>query len=225
VNKTSIIVDATDTNDLDAVTGTDGDSFSLVRGAAGGPPLLGVDDIEIGQVWLTDDGSAVIKGTEIKQVPGLHMELASYPLWSVDYLNGKITFVAALPLSHTGPVPKRTYVEYYTPVLVALPHVSDFKFPEETHAIASVQDYDGATASSSKSLNQGSFKAKLQDGLTDLVVAHKNQNLWWEFYPDRNQAQHGSMQGILGVSRIFPAGALLEADCTISAETTAVEVL
>lgn len=207
------------------VAGTEGGSFVETRGSAGGPPYIPVGSIEVGQVRLTSNTDAEVQASEIKQVPGTHMELALYPLWSVDYLNGKITFVSALPLSHTADVVKRTYAAYYTPVLVAIPQASDFKFPEETYAIASTQTYDGAIASSSKSLNQGSFKAKLNDGLTDLVVQHKGKNVWAFFYPDKNQSAYGAVQGILGVSRTFPAGALLEADCTISAETKATEVV
>jgi hypothetical protein len=209
---------------LAAVPGTEGAALVETRGAAGGPPFIPIDSIEIGQVRLTSNTDAVIAVSEIKQVPGTHKELASYPLWAVDYLNGDITFVSVLPLSHTGSIVKRTYAAYYTPVLVAIPDASDFKFPEETFTLTSVQTYDGTIASSSKSLNQGTFKAKLQDGLTDLVVVHAGENLWFNFFPDKNASAHGSCQGILGISRTFPADALLDCDCTISAEKKSVVV-
>ncbi len=210
---------------LAAVAGTEGAAFVETRGAAGGPPYIPVGSIEIGQVRLTSNTDAVVAATEIKQVPGTHKELASYPLWSVDYLNGKITFVAALPLIHTADVVKRTYAQFYTPVLVAIPDASDFKFPEETFSLTSVQTYDGTIASSAKSLNQGTFKAKLQDGLTDIVVEQSSKNLWFQFFPDKNNAASGFCQGILGISRTFPAGGLLDCDCTISAEKKSVAVV
>ncbi len=206
------------------VAGTEGSAFVETRGAAGGPPYIPVGSIEVGQVRLTSNTDALVLASEIVQVPNMHMELASYPLWTVDYLNGQITFVAALPLAHTGDLAKRTYAQYYTPILVALPNVSDFQFPEVTHAVTSVQTYDGTIASSSKSLNQGQFKAKLQDGINDLVVQNKDKILWFQFFPDKNQSSSGYTQGTLGVARTFPPGGLLEAACTISAESKAVEV-
>lgn len=206
------------------VAGTEGSGFVETRGAAGGPPYIPVGSIEIGQVRLTSNSDAIILASEIKQVPNNHMELASYPLWNYDYYNGQITLVAALPLSHTGDVTKRIYAQYYTPTMAAIPNASDFVFPEETHSIQSTQTYDGAIASSTKALGQGSFKAKLLDGLSDMVVIHKNKNLWFSFAPDKNQSSAGWTQGILGIARTFPAGGLLEASCTISAESKAIEV-
>lgn len=207
------------------VAGTEGAAFVETRAAAGGPPLIPVGSIEIGQVRLTSNTDAVIAASEIKQVPGSHKELASYPLYDIDYRTGEVTFVSALPLSHTGPVPKRTYAQYYTPVLIALPEVSAFKAPEESATSTSIQTYDGTRASSAKSLNQGSFNEKMQDGATDFVVQNAGLNLWYQFFPDRNiSGVYLTGQGILGIARSFPADGLIDCACTISSEQKWTEV-
>lgn len=207
------------------VAGTEGAAFTETRAAAGGPPLIPVGSIEIGQVRLTSNTDAAILASEIKQVPGTHKELAYYPLYSVDYRTGEVTFVSALPLSHTGPVPKRTYAEYYTPVLIALPEVSAFKPPEVTNSTSSVQTYDGSRASTSEALNQGTFEEEVQDGVTDFVVQHKGKNLWWEFYADRAIANvYITGLGTLAITRTFPADASIHVAATISPEAPWTEV-
>lgn len=207
------------------VAGTEGAAFVETRAAAGGPPLIPVGSIEIGQVRLTSNADAPVLPSEIKQVPGAHTEYSYYPGYAVDYRTGAVTFVAALPLSHTGPVPKRTYAEYYTPVLIALPEVSAFKPPETTNSISSVQTYDGSRASTAESLNQGTFEEEVQDGTTDFVVQHKGKNLWWQFYPDRALAGvYLTGLGTLAIVRTFPADASTHVAATISPEAPWTEV-
>ena len=57
---------------ISAVKGVENTSFSTTRGAAGGPPLILPDSIEIAQVWLDSASPAVITAAEIKQVVGTH---------------------------------------------------------------------------------------------------------------------------------------------------------
>jgi hypothetical protein len=224
VRISSIIVSNAGT--LSSTAGADGDTFSETRAANGGPPLVATDVIEIGQVKLTDDEDAVVAVADIRQVPGTHMELYNFPLWNVDYFRGRVTFVQALPLIHTGPVAKRVYAEYATAIggFAPVSHPNNVKVPEESYTVASEQDYDGVTASVSKTLGQGSFDAKLEDGVTDHVVQLKGQNLWFQFYPDRYKSPHIDFQGVLGVDRSFPAGGATTAACTVSAESTGIEV-
>ena len=199
--------------------GADGDTYSETRGANGGPPLIDVDDIEVGQVKLSDDTAVPVAVSDIRQIAGTHRELAHYPLWTVDYATGQITFVSALPLSHTGSLPKRTWASYYTPDFIRLPETSAFKPPEESHSVSSTQTYDGPRAASSKSLNQGSFNENVQEGVTDFVVQHAGENLWFKFFPDRGVSSVYLLgQGILGITRNFPADGLINVAATISSE-------
>lgn len=213
--KHSIIVN--NAGALAAVAGTEGGAFSTTRGAAGGPPFIPVDAVEVAQVWLTSDTAAPIQASEIKQVPGEHFERANFPLYTIDPYSGAVSFVSALPLSHTGSVPKRVYAEYYTPIFAPVPKARDVVLPERTFSINSEATYDGPEASASSALAQGSFTALLENGIDDLLVQLEGQNLWFKFYPDRYKSAYHAYQGILGIARQFPAAGNLNASCTVTA--------
>lgn len=221
-NITSITVNAAGA--IAAVAGTDGTAFSETRGAAGGPPLIPVDSIEIGQVRTTSVTAAAVAATEIYQVVGTHTERADYPLYNVRYEDGGIEFLSALPLIHTGSVPKKVYASHYAPLFSEVPLASDFVPPENSHSVTSTQVYNATLGSTSSTLNQGTFTAYLSDGVTDPLVQLKDETLWFRFYPDRYKSPYILTQGKLGIGRTFPAGNNIQAACTISASTAASEV-
>ena len=71
------------------VAGTEADgAFSETRAAAGGPPLIPVTSVEIGQVRLTaaSDAAALITSDEIFQNVGDHTERYDYPVWEPQQL-------------------------------------------------------------------------------------------------------------------------------------------
>jgi len=208
------------------VAGTDGSTtaFSETRGAAGGPPLIAVDSVEIAQVRVTSNTAAVITTAQIFSVVGTHTERADYPLFDINYSAGSVTFLAALPEIHTGPTPKRVYASFAAPIFSDVQLASDFVPPETTHSLTSTQVYGSTLGSTASTLNQGSFTAYLQDGVADGLVQLKNQDLWFKFYPDRYKSPYLLTQGKLGVSRTFPAGDNIQAACTISATERATEV-
>jgi hypothetical protein len=209
---------------LAAVAGTDSTAFSETRGAAGGPPLIPVGSVEIGQVRTTSVTAAAIASTEIFVVVGLHRERADFPLYDIDYSAGSITFLEALPEIHTGTLPKQVWASYSSPIFADVALASDFVPPETSHSVASTQVYGTTLGSSSSTLNQGSFTAYLNNGVSDALVTLKNETLWFKFYPDRYQSPYILSQGKLGISRTFPAGDTLQAACTISATSAATEV-
>ncbi len=221
-NITSIIINSSGA--IAAVAGTDSTAFSETRGTAGGPPLIAVDAIEIAQVRTTSVSAGVIAASEIFQVVGTHRERADYPPYTVDYSGGKITYVDALPASHTGPTAKKTFASYSAPVFSDVSLASDFVPPETSHSVTSTQIYGTTLGSSASTLNQGSFTAYLNDGVSDPLVALKNQILWFRFYPDRYASPYMLTQGKLGISRTFPAADGIQAACTISATQAASEV-
>lgn len=208
------------------VAGTDGASaaFSETRGAAGGPPLIPVDSIEIAQVRLTTSTAAAIAASEIFAVVGVHTEMANYPLFNINYDSGNVEFLSALPLIHTGTVAKKVYASYASPIFAELSLASDFKPPENSHSVSSTQIYGTTLGSTSKSLGQGGFTAYLEDGVTDGLIGEKDQTLWFRFYPDRYKTPYILSQGKLGIARTFPAGDQIKAVCTISATKEATEV-
>lgn len=230
-NKSSITVNSA--GSIAVVKGTDGTAFSTTRAAAGGPPLIPVGSIEIAQVWLSASASADITADEIKQVVGTHCERYDYPTWEENRFNVEggvignagVTFAAALPLIHTGVVAKKVYAQYYEPSFTDVQKSSDFVPPETTHSVSSKQIYGMTLGSSSSSLNQGSFTAYLQDGISDGILALKNADLFFRFFQNRlNTTPYILMQGKLGISRTFPAGDQIQAACTISSEGSAAEV-
>jgi len=211
---------------LAIVEGTEGagSTFVETRDAAGGPPLIPVDSIEIGQVRVNTSASAVIGSSEVFAVVGLHTERADFPVYTANYSAGNVTFAAALPSIHTGGVTKAVYASYASPIFAEVALATDYVPPETSHAVASEQIYNRTLGSSTETLNQGSFTAYLENGVDDPLVALKNEILWFRFYPDRYKTPYILSQGKLGISRTFPAGDNISAACTISATEAASEV-
>ena len=222
----SITVDATGA--LAAVAGTDGatTAFSEVRGAAGGPPLIPVGSIEIGQVRTVTSASAVVTTGQIYAVPGLHVERSDYPVYSLNYATGEVTFAAALQTIHTGNVPKKVYIKGAMPLFAPIPQTADWVPAESTYSITSTDTYDGPVGSAASSLGQASFTAMLKDGITDSFLAQRGKTIWVEFRPDRDKTMPKQLtQGVLGVSRTFPAGGgNFSAACTLTPNVQTVDV-
>jgi hypothetical protein len=235
-NKSSITI--TSAGAIAVVKGTDGTAHSTTRGAAGGPPYIPTTSIEIAQVWLSSATPDAITADEIKQVAGTHRERYDFPTWQINYANVEnnvignagIEFASTLSLIHSDDAGvtkagKLVYAEYYEPVFTDVPISSDFVPPETTHSNSSKQVYGQTIASSSSSLNQGSFTAYLTDGISDGLLSLKNDFLWFKFFQNRlNTTPYILAQGKLGVSRTFPAGDQISAACTVSAETAALDV-
>jgi hypothetical protein len=207
-----------------AIAGTDGTAHSETRDAEGGPPLIPVNSIELGQVRTSTIAAAVISATEIKTVVGVHQERYDYPMWDVDYFSGQVRFVDALPEIHTGSAIKEVYASYALPVFSDVQIAGDFTAPETSYSVSSEQYYDKTVGSTSQSLSAGSFTALLNDGVTDPLVKLKGEALWFKFFPNRLKSPYIMAQGVLGIVRSFPAGGNISVDCTIAAETEGMEV-
>lgn len=205
------------------VAGTATTAFSATRDANGGPPLIPVGSIEIGQVRLTTTAAAVVASSEIYQVVGTHQERYDYPTYSADYLQGKVTFAAALPLIHTGSVPKKVYARCATPLFAEISHAKDWKPAETTNSTSSEAYYDGALGSVSSSLSQASFTAALGDGVTDNLLAKSGQNLIFRFKPSRNGSAYQLTQGVLGVTRTFGVKASAIGSFTVSPQQASMD--
>lgn len=220
----SITVD--DAGVLAVVSGTEGTSFTETRGEAGGPPYIPVGSIEIGQVRLSSADAAAIESGEIYTVPGLHVERADYPVYEVDYARGEVHFATELPTIHTGDMPKMVYARAATPLFAPIPQTSEYTPSESTYSITSTDTYDGPVGSASSSLGQMSFNAVLKDGITDQFVQQKGRTLWFEFRPDRDRSVPRQLtQGILGISRSFPAGGgNFSASCTVTPQNETLDV-
>ena len=105
------------------------------------PPLIPVDSIEIAQVRVTTSAAGAVAASQIYQVVGSHCERADFPLRTVNYDEGSVTFLDALPEIHTGTVPKKVYASYAEPIFADVALASDFVPPETSHSVTSTQVY------------------------------------------------------------------------------------
>lgn len=219
------------------VEGTENTAFDPDRGDAGGPPWIDNDAVEIGQVWYTSTTSAPVDVDEIKQVPGISQERWDYPVWQIEYIdvengilgNAGILFNSALQQIHsedagTTVAGKDIYAAYSKPVFAEIVDAYDFIPPANAHAVNTTQVYGRTKGSKSATLGQGSFNVELSDGVSDGLMKFVDDNIWFQFYPDRLKSPYILCQGSLGVVGNFPAGANINAACTISAESVAERV-
>jgi hypothetical protein len=217
------------------VSGSQGSAISEVRNAAGGPPYIPVNSVEVGQIRISSATAAAPTSDEIYQVVGSHTERYDYPVWSEDNIgdgqaaataaqkNAYIKFASALGLDHTGGVAKKIFIKYYAPILSEQSRALNFRPSENTHNVTSQEYYRGTIGSVSSSIGQGGFTALLNDGLTDAIVAEKDQVLTVKFFADENKTAYSLTQGTIGLARTFPVDNQNQAEVTISAETITAE--
>ena len=204
-----------------AVAGTEGVAASETRGATGGPPLIAVDSVEIGQTRLEGNVAAPIATTEIFQIVNQTQERYDFPVWEEQSATATVVFLNALPKIHTGVVAKKVFVKCFAPIFVDVPLASDFVPPAVTHSVGSTQVYQQTIGSVSKSLGAGSFTVYLKDGITDTIVRETDETIWFKFYPDKNKVPYMLANGAFGMGTTFPAGDSIQAACTISASEEA----
>jgi len=208
--------------------------FSETRDAAGGPPLIPVESVELGQVRVTSSTAAAVTSDELYQ-EGQYTEHYDSPVWEENNIgdgigadaaakkNAYVKFQSALPQIHTGTVPKAIYIKYYAPSFEEVSRALDFVPAESSHTVSSQEYYRGAIASVAESVGQGSFTALLNDGLTDALILQKNQVITVKQFPDENKNPYSLTQGKLGLNRTFPVANQNQAECTISAEKPTAE--
>jgi hypothetical protein len=201
------------------VKGTDSatTAFSETRAAAGGPPLIAVDSVEIAQVRTTSNTAAKILASEIYAIAGTHMESAFFPVYGTDNFTATVNFETALPLIHTGVVAKKVYASYADPIFSEIKLANDFVAPQNSTSVSSTQVYQDTVGSSSKSLGAGSFTAILRDGITDPIMGRIDNTLMFRFYQDKYKNPHVLCQGTLSGAISFNASDNPQGTFTIAA--------
>lgn len=196
---TSVVIDNTGAYAL--VEGSEGVASSDVRGAAGGPPFIGIDESEVGQIRLTSEIAAPILPGEIFVVPGIHREdVGAAPI--IEYAraeNNSLLYAGPkwpVPLqkSHTGSVPRAVYAQYYTPEFATEPASKDFKAVQVAGSGSSTKYYQVVASSVSESLNDGGFTFKSEDGLTDLLLTNRKHLVWFRHYPNQDVSTKYTLQ-------------------------------
>ena len=235
----SIVMD--NTGAIDEVEGSEGTSFSATRGGNGGPPLIPVDSVEIGQVRMSAQASAVFAAGDIFQDANVHAEYAAYPVAELYPIgkgqyaavaaekNAHIKLNAALPLAHTGGVPKKIYIKYYSPNFTTMAKTSEFSPSEVSVSKTSESLYEGSGVSGAigsmkaDSVGDCTFTVFAENGITDGIVRERNEIITVKFFPDANKAPYLLTQGMLGIARQFPAGEQTKVEATIYCEQPSIE--
>ena len=221
-----------DTGALAAVNGTDGSgpTFTETRGEAGGPPEIPADSVELAQVRMAGNTSAVIDADEIFQTVGTHAERFDFPTWSVHPFGegdratvsakkyAHVEMASELPAIHASGALKKVYIRFYSPAFVATARTKDFVPVERSHSSSSEEVYGDTVGSVSSSIGQGAFTALMNDNITDALLQEQDENITFRFFPDRNKTPYIITQGVLGIARTFPVGSQNQASATISPE-------
>lgn len=237
-----ISITMTDAGAIAAVDGTEGTEFSDTRDVAGGPPLIPVDSVEIGQIWLSSQSSGVILASEIKQAINTHAEYAAFPSPELnstgkgmyaDNLAEKTAYVKfsqAFMVNHTGSVCKRVYLQYYEPAFSTLLRTADFVPAEISVSKSSEAVYEGSGvpgavgSMKADSVGDCSFVVFGDDGISDAIVSMRNKTISLKWYPDANKTNYMLTQGLLSLQRDFPtSGGQIKINCTVSCEKGTVE--
>ena len=210
---------------ITVIAGTDGSTtaFSDTRGAAGGPPFIPVGSIELAQVRVISNTASPITAAQIYAIPGTHQERYDTPaINDINNVTATVSFVSALPLIHTGSVPKGVYGSYAEPIFAEQRFSNDFVPAETSSSVSSTQLYQDVVGSESRSLSQGAFTAILKDGITDPILSKVNQKIWFRFKQNKFKSAHILTQGTLSVGRTFAASENPKVACKISATVASV---
>ncbi len=215
---TSIVVD--NAGVITAVAGTEGSAFSVTRGAAGGPPFIPVDKIEIAQVKLTSNTDAPIAASEIDQNV---MERYDIPSFKLIPEEAAVEMLAALDLRHTGSVTKGIWVKHYEPVFNDIPEASAWKPVDKSGESQTFRTYDGVFALATTGIKDGSFEVNLKGEAGEIMNQVAGATRWLRFYPDKFRTDHHLVLGFVSVEREFPADNLMKAAVTVTGAIAAIE--
>lgn len=198
-------------------------AHSETRGAAGGPPFIPVGSIEVRQIRTTASGAAPITSDEIYGAPGSSQERYDYPGFEAYPMEGKVVFDSALPLIHTGGVPKSVRARVAVPIYSKMSFVKDFVPAEIAGSLSSDPFYGNkAQVSETTSYSAATWVGGLDNGISDPIIKKEGQVLLFKFYPDANRTAHILTQGPLRFARTNPVGKHPTATFTVIAERPSV---
>lgn len=212
-------ITVSDAGAIAVIAGTEGTAFSETRGAAGGPPFIPIDSVEIAQVRLSSLTAAPITTSEIYQPGGVPLERYDFPVFPTsDFANGTVTFSSPLPLIHTGGVAKKVYARGAVPVFADIPFTVGWSPAESTFNTTSTDTYDGPVSTSSATVGNATFTAQnLRDGITDAIMQAVGKQVWVRFKPDRDKSPYSLTLGKLARTRTYPASGSVSATFTLAA--------
>lgn len=222
---TALTINASGT--IAATAGTEGET-STVRGAAGGPPFLPVDEVLIGYITATYfDGSA--SGEKVLtagEIDSYTKEYAAIPSAKVlfhdeDQEYGCVELANVLPMIHAataagpGTAVRNVYASYYEPEFEEVPDAMDFSYTEDvsTYKSKAYKDASEETAIGTPSWS-ASFNAYFTT-VDDILNLIKNSKRWIKHYPDDDLAPYWTGIAIVKVSRDIPVEDNMSASITL----------
>jgi len=222
---TAITVD--NAGSISATAGIGG-ATSTVRGAAGAPPFLPVNEVLLGYVTATYyDGSAsgekVLTAGEIDSYTKEYAAIpsAKFIFHDEEQLVGCVEIANALPMIHAataagpGTATRNLYASYYEPEFEEVPDAKDFKFDENvaTYKSKAYKDASEETAIGTPSWS-ASFSAYFTT-VEDILNLIKNSKRWVKHYPDDDLTPHWVGMAIFKVGRETPVENNMTASITL----------
>ena len=209
------------------VKGTDSadTTFSETRAAAGGPPLIPIDSIELAQVRTTSNTAAPITAAEIFNVVGTHRESPFFPVYEIDHDNATINFSEALPLIHTGAVVKAVHASYADPIFIEQINCDAFVPAKKTSSVGSTQKYNGVLPTETRGFAGSSFTTTMKNGIdTDPITLAEDKVVFVRFTQDRDLTPYSLTQGRLNYTVANASADHPQASVTIAALRASVEL-
>jgi len=203
------------------VQGAEDTAFSIVRAALGGPPLIPVDSVELGQVLMDAQGAAVFVAAELKQIINDSQEVATFPNFTIDFENGRILVPLGFKQIHTGVIARAVWAEYHTAGFLDMERVSSVQLPNTSRSVSSDATNTGPVGNVTSSVNAGSATIIGTNGVIEPAVLINDQKVWVIFNPDKNQSPHSDVQCFWNAVPSFDAAANLSIAVTMTAENAA----
>lgn len=212
--------------DVVVLQGSPHTAFDDSHGENGGPPFIPEGSVMVTQVRTSSADSAVLAGSEVLTVDGLHREMSAWPIYKQpNEAEGSVSFNSELPRIHAGGKPKKVFAIYATPIFQELPDTTDYTPAETTHSSSSTATHQDPRGVESSGLSDASFSVILDDGISEPLLRQKNKRIWFKWRP--NMARDLPYQltlGRLAVSRSNPASGDRTASCTIAVQRASVDV-
>lgn len=232
----NILVVGSDKN-ITAIKGTEGTEFSAERGAAGGPPEVPTDKIQIAEVALSSQDSAVISKDEIRQSTSNNtQERADVPVYQSPNTTGDgtlasssatvdayVEFIQEIPAIHAGATRKAVWAEYQEPVFAEVEESSDWEPAEESYSGSSKGIYRKALSSESSSLGDAQFTIYLDDAVNNPLRKLRGQRLTFMVFPSKYEEAHMITQGRVGFDTAYPAEDVMSATVKIVSPSATVD--
>jgi hypothetical protein len=172
---------------------------TTARGGSGQPPLVPVDEAEVGWATTSSTTPAPFTAAELRNVQGESMEMWNFPTFETKYsrvTNGAIgkagcLFSAALPLIHVGATAKKVWCKNtYEPVFANWRRANDFTPPATAITVTSTPSYDGPVSSDAATIGGGSFNWLTSNSVTDPEWAAFSEKenriyLWFKHFPNK----------------------------------------